>query len=108
MAIALLRREPAGDAPGRPPPPRLRPLQTHVVHQHLSRVHPHRPHWVRGSILLRNRDRWHVIVCMSVPNTGIQRPSWFVEKGSTRDRHVYCTLQRDTFMDPPDVEPECP
>ena len=108
MATARFRREPSFDAPGRAPPPRLRTLPTHVVHQHLRRVHAHRPHWLRGSILRRNRDRWHDILCISVPNTSFDRPSQSMEEFSTTNRLLYRLLRKDNFTDPPDVEPDHP
>ena len=40
VAVTLLRRESSGDAPGRPPPSRMRTLQTHVVHQCVRCTHP--------------------------------------------------------------------
>ena len=49
MAVPPLRRESPGDAPGRAPPPGLRTVQTHVVHQHHYRRCSHHPHcpWSR-------------------------------------------------------------
>ena len=87
MAVPLLRREPSVDAPGRPPAARLRSLSTHVVHQCLGRTHSDRPHWPRSHFLHRNRDRWDVIVRVSVPNTGIDRSSRLVEEGPGPDRY---------------------
>jgi hypothetical protein len=66
MAITLLRRESSSDAPGCPPPPRLRTLPTHVIHKHLRCIHPHQPHRHRSCILPRSCDRWHVIIHMPI------------------------------------------
>ena len=62
MAVIFLRRESSIDAPGRPPPPRLRSLPIYVVHQRLGRTHPHQPYWPWSHLLHRSHDRWHVVV----------------------------------------------
>jgi hypothetical protein len=76
VAVTLLHRESPGDAPGGASPARLRSLSIHVVDQLLGCVHPHRSHWSWRHIFHRNRDRWGVIVRVSIPNTGIHRSSW--------------------------------
>jgi len=108
MAIAPVRREPALDAAGRPLPSRLRSLPTHVGRQHLCRMDPDCSRWLRSCFLRRNCDRWDVVVCMSIPNTSIYRPSRFMEEASTRNHPRYRRLQTGVFVDPSDVEPERP
>ena len=71
MTTKFLRREFPGDAPGRPPPSRLWTLQTYVDYQHSHCMHPHWPRRFRSRALHRNCDLWHVVVCMSIPNTRI-------------------------------------
>ena len=104
MAITPVRREPSGDAPGRPPAPRLRTLQTHVVRRHLGRVHPPDPHRPRSFILHWDCDYWDVVVRMPVPNTSIYCSSQSIEEASSQDCPLYCPLQTGSFMDLPNVE----
>ena len=104
MAITLLRRGSSDNAPGRPPP-HLRPLPTHVVHQPLGCIHSHQPHWPRSCILRRNCDRLHVIIRMSVPNASIPCSSRPMEESSAWNRLPYRSLQTGALTDPPDVEP---
>jgi len=108
MAITPVRREPALDDAGRPPPSRLWPLPTHVDHQHHCRMDPDHPRWLRSCILHRNCDRWDVIVCMPVSNTSIRRPVRFMEESSARNHLRYRVLQTGVFVDPSDVGPERP
>jgi hypothetical protein len=108
MAIALLRRESSGDAPGGAPPSRLWTLPTHVVDQHPRCKHPHQPHWPRSRVFHRNRDRGDVIVRVSVPNTGIRCPSRYMEGELAQDRLPYYSFQTGALADSPEVEPDCP
>ena len=104
MAITLLRREPSGDAPGRPPPSRLWTLSTHVVHQCPRCMHPHQSHRRWSGFLHRNRDRRDVIICVSVPDTSIHRSSRSMEEGSGWGRLPDCSLQTGALTDSPKVE----
>ena len=106
MAITLLRRESPGDAPGRPFPSCMRTLPVHVVHKRLRRVRSHHPHWPRIRILRRNLDRWHIIVCVPIPNTGIHCSPQPMEKSPTGNRLLYLSLQMGNRMDPPGVGTE--
>jgi len=90
MAITLLRRESPGDAPGHPPPSRLRSLLIHVVHRLLGCIYPHQPHWPLSRIFHRNCDRWCVIVCMSIPNSSIGCSPQVTEEGSAWDHLTHC------------------
>ena len=71
VAIPLLCRESHGDAPDHPPPPRLWTVLIHVVHKCLCRIHPDQPHRPRSGVLCQNCDYWDDIVCMPIPNAGI-------------------------------------
>ena len=108
MAITLLHRKSSDNAPGRPPPSRLWTVSIHVVHQHLRCIHPHHPHRPRSHLLHRNCDHWHVIICMSIPDTGIDCSSWSMEEGSAWNRLLYHPPQMGVFMGPPDVGPRGP
>ena len=108
MAITFLRREPPGNAPGFSPPSRLRTLPVHVVHQCLHRIHPHWSHEPRSCILHCDCDRWHIIICMSVPNTDILCSSQSVEEAPAGISLLYRSLQTRVLMDPSGVEQESP
>jgi len=71
MAVKFLHRESSGDAPGHPPPSRLRFLPTHVVHQLFGCIRPHQPHWPQSCILHRDCGHQDVIIRMSIPNASI-------------------------------------
>ena len=88
MATTPVRRKPSGDAAGLPPPSRLRTVPKHVVCQHLSRMHPHHPHWPWSSILHQNCGCWRVIVRVPVPNTSIHCSSRPMEFFGSRSVHA--------------------
>ena len=106
VAIPLLCRESHGDAPDRPPPPRLWTVLIHVVRKRLCRIHPDQPHRPQSSVLRQNCDRWDDIVCVPIPNAGIDCSSSFTEEGLARNCLLYCSLRAGAFTDLPAVEPE--
>jgi hypothetical protein len=83
-------------------------MPIYVVHQRLCHTHPHQLHRLRSHLLHRNRDRWDVVVCVSVPNTSIDYSSRSTEKDPAQDSLLYRSLQTGAPADPPDVEPGSP
>ena len=79
-----------------------------MIHQYLHRAHPHWPYQPRSRILRRNCDRWHVIVCVPIPNTSIDCSSQPTEEGSTGNSLLDRSLRTGALMDPQNAELESP
>ena len=58
-------------APGRPPPPCLRPVAVRVVGRHVRCTPRHLLHCSRRSHLHWDCDPWNILVRVSLPNTGV-------------------------------------
>ena len=74
----------------------------------VNRIHPHQPHRLRVWILHCSYYCCHVIVCVSVPNTGIDCSPRSTEEGPVWNCLPHHSLQADAHMGPPDAEPESP
>jgi len=100
MAIALLRREPSGDAPDfPPPPPRLWTLSTHgsinaPVARTLIGLTGLGVAFYIGIVIIVG----DVVVCVSIPDTSIHRSSWSMEEGSTWDRVLYSSIVHSKWV----------
>ena len=108
MVTTPFRHESSGDTPNFPPPSRLWTLPIHVVYKPLSRVHHHLLHRLRSCILCRNCGGWHVIVCISVPNAGIDYSSHLLEDSPAPYLLLYRSLQTGVLADLLDTEPGHP